>query len=427
MTVSSVASLRFDALRVGSNDRAVATFVSVQLFILVYFQKLALLSTSFPLSVPMLAMFAGLAFMMLSGHLVASPLRAAFYLIFIGCALFSQAVVGPLSVPSLIQMILLYTFMIFDVQIGRELYEQILRRFVAFMVLPAIIVLIQYGYQRLTGLTDPISMTGLLPKSILMQGFYYEDHFPWNSTFMRPNGFFCLEPSFVSAFTASAAIIEVTYFRRPAYLALMIGASVFSLGATGTAMLVIAAPLVLCRQRPPIIVMVSLVAVIGVVTAVLAGLPIPGMSRIDEIGDASSSGGGRVLLPAMRLITLLSDPTYFFAGNGAGSVSREMLAWPFLKLMDEYGHLTTIAFAVLYFVGIASSENRSLKVALSVVFLFSGGYLLDPAMLELVVLLLFIVRPRKTEAAQMELRDHMVQADIADRYSVPIRGAACLT
>ena len=78
------------------------------------------------------------------------------------------------------------------------------------MFFPACIIIVQYAYQKITGSGDPISMTPLVPKSLMMQGYIYEAHDPWNSPFMRPNGFFFLEPSFVSAFTASAAIFLIS-------------------------------------------------------------------------------------------------------------------------------------------------------------------------------------------------------------------------
>jgi hypothetical protein len=45
--------------------------------------------------------------------------------------------------------------------------------------------------------------------------------------------------------------------------------------------------------------------------------------------------------------------------------------------------------------GIAGKFNIPLKATLSVVYFFTGGYLLSPVMVELLVILCFIVSPMK--------------------------------
>ena len=54
--------------------------------------------------------------------------------------------------------------------------------------------------------------------------------------------------------------------------------------------------------------------------------------------------------------------------------------WPFVKLRREYGLVAMISFLVLYLVGIIGNSNLALKVTLTFVYFFTGGYLLSPAM-----------------------------------------------
>ena len=68
------------------------------------------------------------------------------------------------------------------------------------------------------------------------------------------------------------------------------------------------------------------------------------------------------------------------------------------KLLYQYGLPAMISFLVLYILGIARFSNLPLKVALSIVYLFTGGYLLSPAMAELVILFLFILTPDRDPA-----------------------------
>ncbi|MGE4047309.1 MAG: hypothetical protein AB7F35_20775 [Acetobacteraceae bacterium] len=375
-----------------AEGRFAVRFMTFLLFSLIYLQKFGLFTASFPLNIAMLVMLASVWTATAFGYLRISLNRLALYLVFVGSCLISQSLAAEGSFPSLMQVILLYTCMLVFVTVSPEEYRQIMDRFVKMLVLPAIIVIVQYTYQKATGHSNPISMNQMLPKSVLMQGFYYEDYYPWYSTFMRPNGFFFLEPSFASAFLASGAIIEITYFRRLGYFVLLSAATVLSLGATGMSMLVIAAPLLLSRESPWVTVLVVTMALIGLVVALLMDLPLPLVSRLSELGDSSSSGGGRMLLPAMMLIERLSDISYFVIGDGAGSIDRRMLAWPLLKVLTEYGLVAMASFTALYVISVWGADNFALKVSLSVVYLFTGGYLLDPVMLEILVLLLFILK-----------------------------------
>jgi hypothetical protein len=390
-----------------AESRFAVRFMTVQLFSLIYLQKFGLFTASFPLSVTMLVLLAGVWSATAFGYLWISLPRLAFFLTFIASCLVSQSLAAEGSFPSLFQVVLLYTSMIVVVTVSQAEYRQIMDRFVKMLILPAIIVIVQYAYQKATGHSNPISMNQMLPKSVLMQGFFYEDFYPWYSTFMRPNGFFFLEPSFASAFLASGAIIEITYFRRLSYFVLFSVATVLSLGATGMSMLVIAAPLLLSRESPWVTVLVVTAVLIGLLVAFLLGLPLPLVSRLTELGDSSSSGGGRMLLPAMTLIERLSDLSYFLIGDGAGSIDRRMLAWPLLKVLTEYGLVAMASFAALYVISVWGADNFALKVALSVVYLFTGGYLLDPAMLELLVLLLFII---KVDAQKHDPQDERMQS-----------------
>jgi hypothetical protein len=255
-------------------------------------------------------------------------------------------------------------------------------------------VFVQYFYQKITGQSDPISMNRLFPKSVLLQGYFYDAHYPWNSTFQRPNGFFFLEPSVVSMFTASAAIIELTYFKRVRYALLMIGATAFSMGGTGLTMLLIASPFLLARQKLPVALFIGVAALTAFSAALLLNVPLPLLSRVDELHQATSSGGGRILVPAAQIIRLLFDPSHFLTGTGAGSSTAALgNAWPVLKLINEYGVLTTILYVALYLMAFARSYNVPLAVAISLMFHFTGGYLLDAVIVQFMALIFCMVVP----------------------------------
>ncbi|MBV8359649.1 MAG: hypothetical protein JO189_17190 [Deltaproteobacteria bacterium] len=389
------------------HERAVVKFVNLQMFVLIYLQKFALGSSGFQLSVPMLILLGSVAWgIVVSQTLSLSVPRLGIYLVFVACCLWSESLSGG-SFTSILQLVLLYSSMAVYSSVSEASYRKIIGRFTTLMILPAYIVIVQYTYQKLTGLDDPINMNHLLPKTLLLQGFYYDAHFPWYSTFSRPNGFFFLEPSFVSAFTASAAILEILYFRRPYRVVLMLAATFLSMGATGASMLAIATPFLLVREKPQVWLMTAIAAISVVIVALTFDIPLPMMSRLDEVGHEGTSGGQRVLQPALYFVELASDPSYILAGDGAGAISAlsfgefnnlPMNPWPIVKLLNEYGLLAVISFVILYIVAIAGNFNVPLKVALSIEYLFTGGYLLSPAMVELLVILCFVVAPARQEA-----------------------------
>jgi hypothetical protein len=391
---------RSDAIMI--HERAVVAFASLQIFALIYLQKLALGGSSFPIPVPFPIMLASVGWMVVSRNLSFAAPRLVSYMIFVTFCLWSQSLSGG-SLPSLVELILLYGPMTLCANVSEWTYRHILDKFTMFMIFPAYVIIVQYAYQKLTGFSDPISMDRMIPKSVLLQGFFYEAHYPWNSTFSRPNGFFFLEPSFASAFTASAAIIEITYFRRPYRLVLMLVATVLSMGATGISMLLIAAPFLLARETPRVGVTVAIAAVIALTAVYMLNVPLPLISRVDELHKDDSSGGGRLMLPAFQFVTLLFDPSYLLTGDGAGSVTPSnggvgvtlMLAWPIVKLLSEYGLLTMASFVIFYMSGIVGNFNLPLKITLSIVYFFTGGYLLTPNLVGLLAILCFIVAPMK--------------------------------
>jgi hypothetical protein len=382
-----------------NGEHAAIRFGTVQLFVAVYLQKFAVGPLSFQVSLPILIMLGHVGFMVITGRMRFAPMRLGCYLMFASCCLFSQAICGaPFSIPSIVELLLIYSFLTVTTFVSDSAYQLILKRFVGMMVIPALIVLIQYWYQKITGLSDPISMHRMIPKAFLLQGFFYDAHYPWNSTFQRPNGFFFLEPSVVSMFTASATIIELTYFKRIRYAMLMIAGTAFSMGGTGMTMLIIATPFLMARQPLPVVLLVSVTALIAILALIVLDVPLPILSRVHELENTTTSGGGRILIPAQQFIRLLFDPSHFLTGTGAGSITDAFGdAWPIVKLLSEYGLLTTILYVALYLMAISRPYNAPLAVAISIIFHFTGGYLLDGVIVQFIGVIFCMIVPASRE------------------------------
>ncbi len=407
-----------------AHERAVMAFATLQFFALIYLQKFALFAPAFPLAVSMLIMFGSVACMVLTGNLRFVPSRTAVFLLFLASCFLSESMVSG-SWASLAQLILLYIPMALSADISATLYKRIAKRFIMLMILPAGIMIVQYAYQKLTSLSDPFNLENFFPKSILMPGFYYNAHFPWNSNFSRPNGFFFLEPSFASAYAASAAILEISYFRRPWCVVLLIAATVLSMGGTGALMLAVAAPFLLARESPRVVAVVAAIAVAALIVMLVLNIPLPMTNRMDELNDEHSSGGLRLLMPAAEFGRLLSHPSYYLAGDGAGAISPLEAGnpWPLVKVFREYGLVAMILFLAFYLVGIVGPSNLPLKVALSIVYFFTGGYLLSPALDGLIIMLCFVLAPKTEPEAIAVSGDATRRTQIGRRSAGPIAAA----
>jgi hypothetical protein len=109
-------------------------------------------------------------------------------------------------------------------------------------------------------------------------------------------------------------------------------------------------------------------------------VPLPLLARLNELDDPSASGSLRLVIPATQLLEHLTDPAYLFTGGGPGSaiLAEFVSPWPLLKIAHEYGLLAMFSFAILYLSAILGNrQNIPLKIAISVIFHFTGGYLMD--------------------------------------------------
>jgi hypothetical protein len=370
------------------------------MFSLLYLEKLSVGSVTFRLGIPLLIMGASVTWMILSNNLHVSGRRLCWYMVFVGGCVLSQILAGLQgSLPSVLDVVMVYGFLIIATDLSEADFQQfVLKRFINFMILPAVIVLFQYLIQKVAGMPDPLNMNLMVPKSLLTTGYYYNAPYPtWTSKFTRPNGFFFLEPSFVSMFTASAAIIDMTYFRRPKMIALMVLATFLSTGGTGTTMLLVASPFLLAREKPKVVLTVAAAVLGGLVLAVVTGHgdQLPLVSRLSEldqhdVGPTTASAGARMVVPLTKLFELLADGGYYITGTGAGSTTVEYgSAWPIVKILKEYGAVVMVVYFIMFVVVIFGDvkSNLPLKVTIFFVFQFTGGYLLDDPFLIFIALL----------------------------------------
>ena len=356
----------------------------LQLFALVYLQRLALPLGGLMISLPLIATAAALAGLAAVRRLTFSRTRLVFFAAMGAAAAASQAVApGPVSLASLAYLVALYA--VFTVRLELEAGDlaAVWRAYAALMVLPAVLVVAQYGWQLRTGPGSGLGLDFLFPRRLLLPGYVYQSSSEAWRTWDRPNGVVFLEPSFCSAFLALAFLNEVLWLRRWGLAALFFAALLLCSGATGLVLAAVAVGWRLRRSRSAMLAM----AATGLAAAALLGSRLAGLGRLAELTSPGSSGYDRLVLPLASFYRVVGDPGGWLAGHGAGQISAEFgNAWPLVKLTYEYGLPTAAAWLGLFAAAIAARERVGLRIAVFAVFQFTGGYLLSPVMVLFAVL-----------------------------------------
>lgn len=383
--------------RRGAKDGSVGVlaFFAAEFAGVVLLQKFALPAGASPISLLIPMLYAGLAVGVVALNLGVSLLRVAAFGLFFLVALTSQLLVGaPFSVPSFLLLLVLYFPLIFIWRVPEDTYRRLINSFQNVMAVAAVIVFLQLASQFVFGMGNTLNLEPFVPKALLLPGYIYSVPIHFGATFIRPNGFFFLEPSYVSMFLASALILELTEFGRPLRIGLYAGALIGCLGATGWVMMAFAAPGILRRLSPRMLLIVLVLVAVGAVAAMAAGGGDLLASRFSELNKPGSSGSERLVAPLHQLSVLSVDPDRLFTGQGAGNMALfQSSPWPVTKLFSEYGALTALAYLLLFLSAIWRTPNRVLALALFVVINFTGGYLLNPVTTTLAVLLLSLPRP----------------------------------
>lgn len=379
----------------------VLLFFAIEFAALALLQKFAVPAGATPISVLIPLLYGGLAVGVFAFNLGVSLLRVAAFGLFLLVALLSQLLVGrPFSAPSFLLLLVLYFPMVFLWRMPADRYRRVMEIFQNVMVIGAVMVFVQLAWQFAFGLGNTLSIEPFAPAQLLLPGYLYEAPIQFGAAFVRPNGFFFLEPSYVSMFLASALILELTEFGRPLRIGLYGGALIGCLGATGLVMVAVAAPGILRRMSPRMLALVLVLGGVAVVAALAAGGGDLLASRLGELSKPGSSASERIVAPLHELNILSMDPERLVTGSGAGNVTIiQSSPWPLTKLFSEYGALTALAYLLLFVAAIWRAPNRALAFSLFVVLNFTGGYLLNPVTIILVILLLSLPR-RSAEPAR---------------------------
>ena len=294
------------------------------------------------------------------------------------------------SIPSFLAAMILYGAFAFRIAIEPSAYRRILLMFQRFMMLIALLALGGYVFQYLFGM--PMNLDALLPEPFIYREYMYLQPLVWGSSFMKPNGFFMLEASFLSQFIALAIIIELVWFQRIPVLLLFAVAQLATLAGTGLLLLAVTLPFLVVRLKPRLLVPLLVAVPLLAAAAVATGWTNVVYQRLGTFAQPGSSAHSRFVAPfELPIVTVQEEGARsVFVGDGPGNVqANHNDQWNvFAKLVIEYGVLPFVVFLVFSVVtALRYRASTVLPWALLVVFHFLSCAFLQPP----IVYLMFVL------------------------------------
>lgn len=308
---------------------------------------------------------------------------------------------GSYSVNSVILMIVIYLpFMLF-IEVSESTYSKILNIFLTAMIIFGGIVFIQHITQLIWSWKVWPNLDKLVPPDFLFDGFVYIQPVKYKSMFMKPNGVFFLEVSYLSQWTAVALAIELVYFRR-LWRMIFYGVVLISCFAgTGLLLLLICGPVLLTRLSKKSLGIVAVVVVACLITVISINWFQEVQQRFVEVQQYNSSAHNRFITPFQILAKFAEHPSSIWVGEGPGSgdKSKNEFWWVVTKLAYEYGFLTTISFfAFIGYVLFKNAPSQRISFLLLILFNFMGGFII-PVYPILIFMLGGLFRIRAPKAA----------------------------
>ena len=321
-------------------------------------------------------------------------------LFFAACLPTLLAAEAGFSIPSFLAAMILYGAFAFRITIEPAAYRQILQMFQRFMVLIALLALGGYVFQYLFGM--PMNLDTLLPEAFIYREYVYLQPVVWGSSFMKPNGFFMLEASFLSQFLALAIVVELIYFQRMWVLMLFAAAVLATVAGTGLVLLAVTLPFLLVRMKPRLLVPLLVAGSLLAAAAVATGWTDVVYQRLGTFAQPGTSAHSRFVAPFELPVATVQEEgaRSVFVGDGPGNVQENHNdQWNvFAKVVIEYGVLPFVIFLVFSIVtALRHRDSTVLAWALLVVFYFLSGAFLQPPIVYLMFVLAmgYCARPKE--------------------------------
>ncbi|PEQ13724.1 hypothetical protein B2G71_05230 [Novosphingobium sp. PC22D] len=374
-------------------EERVLTITAFFLVIGILAQKLSVpLGAGTPLEITILLEYL-LIFLLLATNRAHIDLTVLFLLLLFCAGAVTLSLVTAHSLTSLLLVLVLYMPLAVRTEVSRPTYFRLLGVFQMLAAFSSCMILADWAFQ-FAGLPMP-NMEHLLPEQLKFVHYNYIQPLEWGSKWYKPNGFFYLEVSYLAQIIATGIVIEICFFRRFAYLALLAVAQILTFSGTGFLLLAACIPVVLPHLKPKIIAAAVVLAPIAVITAASMGVFDNVAKRSEDFARDGSSANQRFVAQYDFAIKNLSHQSVALTGIGAGQMPEgPNIVWtPATKVANEYGILVGgVFFASLLAAIFRGSTPFAVGYALAVQFLFLNGGFLVPVNIFLFIMLTTLVK-----------------------------------
>lgn len=368
--------------------------IIVVLFGCIFLQRFGIPVGELKLPVAVLVVAAVFFVLLIQNRTMVAEWPVILYIFFCIYALFSAGLALAIppqgtmaSVFSLGYLLLLYAFIVLRVRPALGAIET-LRIFRGFVTVVAACAILQFAAQ-FAGIRL-FSFAGFIPDSLLLEPTYNVVVPIWyGSSVYKANGFFLLEPSFLSQFVAIALVIEFLYFGSAVRMGLFVLALLVAFSGTGFLILGFAVAVASVLERRALGRVVILLIVGGSVVALFGSLIAPEyiesvLRRTSELDSNQTSGFLRFISPYMMVMDATADPRAVL-GFGPGTAERfDSLGYEYginalTKILIEYGIPGLVTYVLLLVSCFYRPDMRALSAVGFFWFIFGGGYHLTPA------------------------------------------------
>lgn len=322
-----------------------------------------------------------------SNAVIIQPARLVYLLGFFSFAILSYLINsanGFTSLTSLLYLIVLYSFMIFQISIDGTAHIKIIKYFQYFVMVIAIAAILQAIIQFLTG--KFIDIRTIFPHVLLLRN-YNTTYYAPVVHFLKSDGFFLLEPSFLSQYTAMAIVFEFLTFQRKPFFVIYFISIILSFSGTGILLILVCLPFLFQKikkffERNKVKIIPILVFSFALLVY-FAPVYLTRITHQSQIGDNSLTI--RWIYPVMALRYLHGIHILF--GFGPGSESRYPLPFyanftPLFSVFFQYGAFGVFWFGLTIWTLLKQAYRLRLGIAYIVAvffpYLFLSGALLQP-------------------------------------------------
>ena len=351
MTGSFPANVNFEIVPLVEGERRVVHIIAGFFAFAIITMKLAphMAGTSIQMVLPQIYILLATLLAMRVAYF--SLNRLLLYILFICGGAIANLLSGPLSqLPSFFFVVVIYITYTVEFKISKEGYKYYLNIVQIFGIVAASLVFMDWAFQIL-GFAMP-SLDRIIPDNWIFFNYVYIQPLEWGNSYMKPNGLFFLEASYISQFLAFCLAFEICLFRRFSYLITFSVALVSTFGGTGLLLLLLCAPVIIFYLRIKLIPILLIAMFVGGIAAVQLGVLDNVEQRTEEFGKPGSSGNMRFTHQWNTFVGVVQgDTEKALVGHGAGVMLRQLhtMVIPPTKVAYEYG-LIVFPFWFLFIV-----------------------------------------------------------------------------